>query len=146
MHLKNGRNRAYTLYSALHLWRSFIPLGSFWANTTKLTDCQSVTFTLYSSKWGLVAIPRSRFPMEGDWMCITLNRDSVYLKVLKELRRKIQVSFTDDCSRVSVSEWVVSVFSHIFISLYLYSEPFQGMKHISKTESISSWLQDIVLV
>lgn len=122
VHLRNERNWAYTLYGTLHLRRSYILKGSFWANTTNPIDCQSVTFTLSSSKWRLVATPRSRwsrFPMkEAECASYSIRTQVISKITLKELRRKVQINFTDDYSR-----WMcvcARVCFHAFLSLCTY--------------------------
>lgn len=52
-------------------------------------------------------------------MCITLHRDSVCLKILKELRRRVQADFTDDCQGECVCVCIhtfLSVCTHILKS------------------------------
>ena len=50
-------------------------------------------------------------------MCITLHRDSVCLKILKELRRRVQADFTDDCQGECVC---VCVFTHFYQSVPIF--------------------------
>lgn len=48
-------------------------------------------------------------------MCSTLHRHSVCVKILRELRRRVQADFTDDCQGERVC-----VFTHFYLSVPIF--------------------------